>query len=242
VATDYAAVARLLGHPARSAMIDALMDGGALPASELARLAGVRVSTASEHLARLADGGLVTVAPEGRYRFFRISSSAVAEALEAFARICPRAPVRSLRTSMEADAIRYARTCYDHLAGTLGVAVFDAMRRKRWLAPADGGYHLSRSGRLALEATGVDVDGATGRRRTFARPCIDWTERRPHLAGALGAALTTTLLDRDWIRRRDGRGVTPTDAGRIALHRVFGLPPALLEQERADGTASPGRG
>jgi DNA-binding transcriptional ArsR family regulator len=231
VATDYAAVARLLGHPARSAMIDALMDGGALPASELARVAGVRVSTASEHLARLADGGLVAVAPQGRHRYFRISSSAVAEALEAFARICPPSPVRSLRTSMDADAIRYARTCYDHLAGTLGVAVLDAMRRKRWLAPADGGYRLSRSGRLALEAAGVDVAGAAGRRRSFARPCIDWTERRPHLAGALGAALTATLLDRDWIRRRDGRGVTPTDGGRTALHHVFGVRPALLERE-----------
>jgi DNA-binding transcriptional ArsR family regulator len=242
VATDYAAVARLLGYPTRSAMIDALMDGGALPASELARVAGVRVSTASEHLARLAEGGLVAVAPQGRHRYFRISSSAVAEALEAFARICPPSPVRSLQTSMDADAIRYARTCYDHLAGTLGVAVLDAMRRKRWLAPADGGYRVSRSGSLALEAAGVDVAGAVGRRRSFARPCIDWTERRPHLAGALGAALTTTLFDRDWIRRHDGRGVAPTDGGRIALHRVFGVPPALLERECADGRASPGRG
>jgi Helix-turn-helix domain len=214
-------------------MIDALMDGGALSASELAGVAGVRVSTASEHLARLADGGLVAVAPQGRYRYFRISSSAVAEALEAFARICPPSPVRSLRTSMDADAIRYARTCYDHLAGTLGVAVLDAMRRQRWLAPADGGYRLSRSGSLALEAAGVDVASAVGRRRAFARPCIDWTERRPHLAGALGAALTTTLLDRDWIRRRDGRGVTPTDGGRIALHHVFGVRPALLEWDNA---------
>jgi len=233
VATDFAAVAGLLGHPARSAMIDALMDGRALPASELARVAGVRVSTASEHLARLTDGGLVAVTPQGRHRFFRISNATVAGALEAFARICPPAPVRSLRTSTEAEAIRYARTCYDHLAGTLGVAVLDAMLRQRWLAPAEGGYRLSRSARLALEDAGVDVAGAAARRRTFARPCIDWTERRPHLAGALGAALATTLLDRGWIRRRDGRGVAPTDAGRSALHRVFGVPVAILDGERA---------
>lgn len=242
MATDFAAVAGLLGHPARSAMIDALMDGRALPASELARVAGVRGSTASEHFARLTDGGLVAVAPHGRHRFFRISNATVAGALEAFARICPPAPVRSLRTSTEAEAIRYARTCYDHLAGTLGVALLDAMLRKRWLAPADGGYRLSRSGRLALEEAGVDVASAARVRRSFARPCIDWTERRPHLAGALGAALATTMLDSDWIRRRDGRGVTPTGSGRIALHRIFGLPVALLYRQSADGTAPPAGG
>ncbi|MGH9288651.1 MAG: ArsR/SmtB family transcription factor [Acidimicrobiales bacterium] len=231
--TDFAAIAGLLGHPARSAMIDALMDGRALPASELAGLAGVCASTASEHLGRLVDGGLVAVTPQGRHRFFRISTTDVAVALEAFAQICPPAPVRSLRTSIEAEAIRYARTCYDHLAGSLGVGVVDAMRRRRWLAPADGGYRLSRSGELALEAVGVDVAAAAGRRRTFARPCIDWTERRPHLAGALGAALTTTMLDRDWIRRRDGRGVIPTDAGRIALREVFGVSPAVLGEALA---------
>jgi DNA-binding transcriptional ArsR family regulator len=212
-------------------MIDALMDGRALPASELARLAGVRVSTASEHLGALADGGLVAVTSQGRHRYFRISTTTVAAALEAFARICPPTQVRSLQSSIEADAIRYARTCYDHLAGTLGVGVLDAMRRRRWLAPTDGGYRLSQAGKLALDAAGVDVAAAAGRRRAFARPCIDWTERRPHLAGALGAALTTTMLDRDWIRRRDGRGVTPTDAGRIALRELFGLAPTVLDQQ-----------
>ena len=227
--TDYSAIAGLLGHPARSAMIDALMDGRALPAGDLARLAGVRASTASEHLGRLADGGLVTVTAQGRHRYFRISTTEVAVALEAFARICPPTPIRSLRTSAQAEALRHARTCYDHLAGMLGVAVMDAMRQRRWLAAADGGYRLTRAGGLALVDVGVDVAAAAGRRRPFARPCIDWTERRPHLAGALGAALTTTMFDRGWIRRRDGRGVAATGAGRIALRDVFGLSPAVLD-------------
>jgi DNA-binding transcriptional ArsR family regulator len=226
--TDFSVIAGLLGHPARSAMIDALMDGRALSAGELARLAGVRASTASEHLGRLADGGLVTVTPQGRHRYYRISTADVAAALEAFARICPPTPVRSLRTSAQAEVLRYARTCYDHLAGMLGVAVMDAMRERRWLAPVDGGYRLTRAGELALVAMGVDVVAAAGCRRSFARPCMDWTERRPHLAGALGAALTTTLLDRRWIGRRAGRGVAPTDAGRVALREVFGLAPAVL--------------
>jgi DNA-binding transcriptional ArsR family regulator len=211
-------------------MIDALMDGRALPAGELARQAGVRASTASEHLGRLVGAGLVTVTAEGRHRYFRISTPEVAVALEAFARICPPTPVRSLRTSAQAEALRHARTCYDHLAGRLGVAVMDAMRRRRWLATADGGYRLTRTGELALVAAGVDVVAAAGGRRAFARPCIDWTERRPHLAGALGAAVTTTMLDRKWIRRRDGRGVAPTDAGRVALRDVFGLSPAVLDR------------
>jgi DNA-binding transcriptional ArsR family regulator len=226
--TDFSVIAGLLGHPARSAMIDALMDGRALSAGELARLAGVRASTASEHLGRLADGGLVTVTPQGRHRYYRISTADVAAALEAFARICPPTPVRSLRTSAQAEVLRYARTCYDHLAGMLGVAVMDAMRERRWLAPVDGGYRLTRAGELALVAMGVDVVAAAGCRRSFARPCMDWTERRPHLAGALGAALTTTLLDRRWIGRRAGRGVAPTGAGRVALREVFGLAPAVL--------------
>jgi DNA-binding transcriptional ArsR family regulator len=232
VGTDFAAIAGLLGHPARSAMIDALMDGRALPASELARRAGVVPSTASEHLGRLVDGGLVAVTARGRHRFFGIRSATVATALEAFARICPSVPARSLRTSVEADALRHARTCYDHLAGTLGVEVMAAMRQRRWLAPADGGYRLSRGGQAALEAAGVDVEGAARSRRTFARPCIDWTERRPHLAGALGAALTTAMLDRNWIRRREGRGVAPTDAGCAAFRDVFGLSPAVLDRGR----------
>jgi hypothetical protein len=112
------------------------------------------------------------------------------------------------------------------------VEVMAAMRQRRWLAPSDGGYRLSRGGQAALEAAGVDVAGAARSRRTFARPCLDWTERRPHLAGALGAALTTTMLDRNWIRRREGRGVAPTAAGRAAFRDLFGLSPAVLGTDR----------
>jgi DNA-binding transcriptional ArsR family regulator len=229
--TDFAAVARLLGHPARSAMVDALMGGEALTAGELARAAGVGAPTASEHLGRLVDGGLVTVVAHGRYRYHRIATPEVAGALEALAAICPPTPVRSLRASSRRDRLRHARTCYDHLAGVVGVAVTDALRARRWTRPADegdrgvvGGLDLTPAGEAGLVEVGVDVAGARAGRRAFARPCLDWTERRPHLAGALGAAIATAALDGGWVRRVDGRAVAVTDAGREVLVGVFGVP------------------
>lgn len=199
-----------------------------MSAGELARTARVSPSTASEHLAKLVDGGLLAVTVAGRHRHYRIASADVAAALETLARICPQNPVRSLRASGNAEALRFARTCYDHLAGVLGVAVLDALLRRRWLAPSDGGYGLTPAGELALRAAGVDVAGAGTRRRAFARPCLDWTQRRPHLAGALGAAVTTTILDHGWLRRGKGRGLRLTGEGRLALRDVLGLPPDLL--------------
>jgi DNA-binding transcriptional ArsR family regulator len=225
--TDFAAVASLLGHPARSAMVDALMGGEALTAGELARAAGVGAPTASEHLGRLVDGGLVTVVAQGRHRYHRIATPEVAGALEALAAICPPTPVRSLRASSRRDRLRHARTCYDHLAGVVGVALADALRARRWTRVADGGdggVDLTPAGEAGLVAAGVDVAGARAARRAFARPCLDWTERRPHLAGALGAAIATAALDAGWIRRVDGRAVAVTDAGRDVLVSVFGVP------------------
>ena len=238
--TDFAAVAGLLGHPARARMVDALMSGERLTAGELALTAGVAASTASQHLGRLVDGGLVAVEAEGRLRLHRIAGPDVAEALEALARICPPTPVRSLRGADHRRALGHARTCYDHLAGAVGVALTDALLARRWVEPATAGWDLTAAGEAGLAAAGVDVAGARAGRRTFARPCVDWTERRPHLAGALGAAVATTALAEGWVRRRDGRSLAVTAAGRDVLAGVFGVAPAVLGDGR-DGLRHPPR-
>jgi DNA-binding transcriptional ArsR family regulator len=226
--TDFAAVAGLLGHPARAAMVDALMSGEPVTAGVLARTAGVGRSTASQHLARLVDGGLVAVEVRGRQRHHRLASTEVAEALEALARICPPTRVRSLRHASQRDALGHARTCYDHLAGAVGVGLTDALVARDWLVPTGESFDLSPAGEAGLADAGVDVAGARSGRRAFARACLDWTERRPHLAGALGAAIASTALGSGWVRRRAGRTLGVTDAGYEVLHGVFGVPGAVL--------------
>jgi DNA-binding transcriptional ArsR family regulator len=213
VAVDFAPVARLLGSPARAAMVDALFDGRSLTASELAAVAGIGRPAASAHLAALVAGGLVAVEASGRERRHRIASADVAVALEALAGICPPTPTRSLRQSSEAARLAGARLCYDHLAGRLGVGVLDALVAQRWLRPASHGWDVTARGDDALGALGVDVAAARARRRAFARSCLDWTERRPHLAGALGAAVAQHALAAGWVRRADGRGLVVTPSG-----------------------------
>lgn len=240
---DIGSVAALIGERARARVLMALLDGRALPASVLATEAGVAASTASEHLARLVDAGLLTVHRQGRARYFRLAGPPVAEALEALARIAAPEPIRSLRQGTRAHALRRARTCYNHLAGRLGVAIMGAMldqgllaggdRRyrpgvavaDRLSAPgADLTYQLTAGGREALSALGIDL-AALDRSKPMIRYCVDWSEQRHHLAGALGAALTQRLFDLDWIRHiNQRRAVVVTDAGRQGLGDTFGLP------------------
>ncbi len=227
--TEFAAVGRLLSSPARCAMLDVLLDGGSATASELAAAASVRASTASEHLAALVEGRMVAVAARGRTREYRIADREIALALEALSRICPERPVRSLRAARTMEAMRGARTCYDHLAGQLGVEILNALVQRRWLIAHDDDYTLVDSGEQALVGLGVDVAAARRQRRNFARACLDWTERRPHLAGALGAALCQSVVGAGWVRRRrSGRGLTVTTLGVDQLAHAFGisLPPA----------------
>jgi DNA-binding transcriptional ArsR family regulator len=221
---DFATVAKLLANQARSAMVGALLDGRAMTAGELGRLAGVAPSTASEHLEHLVSGGLVVVSSEGRHRYFGLASADAAEALEAFARICPELPVRSLRSSDETRALRRARTCYDHLAGTLGVALFDAVLAREWLRGDGSELVVGPHGLEGFADLGVDVAVVGCQRRRFARPCLDWTERRPHLAGALGAAVACSLFEQRWIEpqaRRRAIRVTPIGANR--LRKLLGV-------------------
>jgi DNA-binding transcriptional ArsR family regulator len=218
---DLSTVGALLGNPSRAAMLDALMTGRALTATELARAGEVSPATASEHLAKLRAGGLVEVVAQGRHRYHRLASSEVGAALESLSHIAPEKPVRTLRQSSRARSLAEARTCYDHIAGRSGVALHDGLLTRGWLVPESGGYGLSEPGVGALLGWGVDVTTARAARRRFARPCLDWTERREHLAGSLAAALAVALIDgpEPWFVRRsdDHRGLRLTDVGRRRL-------------------------
>ncbi|HEX6934763.1 MAG TPA: winged helix-turn-helix domain-containing protein [Streptosporangiaceae bacterium] len=224
--TDFAAVARLLASPGRSAAVGALMDGRALAAGELAQLAGLRPSTMSEHLAELVNGGLLAVVPAGRHRYYRLASAEVATALEALSRICPATPSRSLRQSIADRSLCMARVCYDHIAGALGVALLDRMLEAGWLSGALSitSLQLTDAGASRLAEIGVDVASCERSRRHFASTCLDWSERRMHLAGALGAGIATALINRSWLCRADAsRGVRITSTGEDGLRAFFAI-------------------
>jgi DNA-binding transcriptional ArsR family regulator len=221
---DIAAVGALVGDRARASMLNALMAADAVSAGELARQAGVTPSGATAHLRRLRDGGLVTDEVVGRQRVFRLAGPDVAEALEALSLVAPPLPARGLRESRAATALKRARTCYDHLAGELGVAVTEALVEREVLAPEDGRFAVTGAGRLWLGELGIDVDALNRKQRSFARSCLDWTERRPHLAGSLGAGIATTFFTRGWVRRRPGgRAVAVTTAGADWLEDSLGI-------------------
>ena len=224
VDTDLAAVAALIGDRTRAAMLDALVAGDPLRASTLAGRAGVAPSTASEHLSRLLEGGLISCQASGRERRYRLASADVAEALEALSRVARPVRVTSLRAAGRGSALREARTCYDHLAGRVGVAVTEALVARRALILGDGSYELTRTGERLLVRIGADVASARARKRAFARACLDWSERRPHLAGALGAAVADALVANGWLARRpNDRGLIVTAAGAAGLRAELGL-------------------
>jgi DNA-binding transcriptional ArsR family regulator len=233
---DIAVVAALMGEPARAKVLMALLDGRALAASTLAAEAGVAPSTLSAHLARLVDGNLISVEVSGRNRYFRITRPAVAEALEALARLAPTQPIRSLRQGTHAEAIRRARTCYDHLAGRLGVELLDTLVNSELLVversqdaisdPVLGAgriqrYTLTSAGKRRLADLGVVLDPSS--RRPLTRYCLDWSEQRAHLGGALGAALLTRLIELGWLTRCDRRIIKVSNAGRDGLAAEFGI-------------------
>jgi DNA-binding transcriptional ArsR family regulator len=219
-----ARVAKLIANGPRAVMLDLLMDGQAHPAGDLARQAGVSLSTASGHLGALGKGGLVTAEQVGRQRRYRLSGEEVARALESLAVLAPAIEGTSGHQDATAEQLRRARTCYDHLAGRLGVAVAEALESGRSLRRMSDAFELTSSGRSLLEGIGVDVDGARRRRRGFALVCQDWTERRAHLGGALGAAVCDRLIELAWIRRRaGGRTVILTDEGRRRLASSLGV-------------------
>lgn len=221
----FAEIAALAGDPTRARMLHALMDGRALTASELARASGVTPQTASDHLGRMAAAGLVQVEKQGRHRYHRLASPAVARMIESIMQVAA-ASTAAVTTGPRDAALRAARTCYDHLAGKLGVALADALvRRGHVQLTADSGL-VTPDGFSLLQRLGVDIatarPGRGSRGGLLCRPCLDWSERRPHIAGTLGAALCSLAFERGWIRRVPGsRAVAPTPAGRRAFADAF---------------------
>jgi DNA-binding transcriptional ArsR family regulator len=218
--TNLAAVGALLAEPARAKVLLALTDGRSLAASVLAAEAGVAPSTASHHLARLVDAGFITAVTRGRHRYFTLAGQRVAELIEAAARVAPAQEITSLREGTRAHAVRYARRCYDHLAGRLGVALSDALQDQGVLLCRDGaGFTVTDEGVRRLAQLGVETYSGE-----VARCCLDWTEQRPHVAGALGRGLLTRLLELGWLTRdARTRALRVTDPGRVNLPLQFGL-------------------
>lgn len=225
-----AEIAALVGDPARTAMLVALMAGRALTATELANVAGIMPQTASSHLGRLTDAGLLTVEREGRHRYHRLASPTVATMIEGIMAVAAEPgnrPNRTVRTGPRDAAMRRARSCYDHLAGEIAVAMADRMGEHGHIRHLADGGELTVGGVAFLRSIGVDVDTALARvtrRRLFCRPCLDWSERRPHIAGTIGAALLTACFEQGWMRPIDGsRAVTITRSGTRALDANFGI-------------------
>jgi DNA-binding transcriptional ArsR family regulator len=239
---DIASIGALIADPGRARILLALGDGRALPASVLADEAGVAASTASAHLGKLVKGGMLRVERHGRHRYFRVSGPEVGELIEALARISPPARVRSLKQGSKAQAVRFARTCYDHLAGMLGTQLMEAMLENELLTGGDGvfdpdsarddrlaapgfdlDYRLTPTGTRELKAFGIDFD-ALPPRRPLIKYCVDWSEQRHHLAGSLGAALAARMIDLGWVRKADrSRAVHVSDIGYDGLRERFGL-------------------
>ena len=224
-ASNMAEVAALVGNPARASMLSALTDGRALTASELAFVAGVTGSTASAHLGKLAEEKLVVVAKQGRHRYYRLASPLVARMLEGIMAVASiQAPPRHRPRSPRDEALRLARTCYDHLAGRLGVAIADSLAERDCVILAEDGGEVTATGEAFLREFGIDLVAPRRHQRIFCRPCLDWSERRPHLAGAIGAALACRCLDLGWIARvRDSRAVTISARGREGFRATFGF-------------------
>ena len=220
-ATDLAAgrIASAIGEPARARMLYCLLDGHARTSTELGIVAGVSASTASVHLHQLQNANLVSVVAQGKHRYYRLRTPQVARVLENLSvlagghnRFVPNTPSR----------LRIARTCYDHAAGSLGVLLHDRILAMGWLSTNAGDYNLTVAGAKAFMAAGIDAEAAHSARRRFAYPCLDWSERRPHIGGAIGAALLAYLLKRRWVvQEPDCRALSPTRTGRRELLARF---------------------
>ena len=226
-----AGIASLIGEPARAAMLVTLMDGRALTAGELSEVAGVAPPTASGHLARMLDGGLLAVERQGRHRYYRIASRSVADLVEGMMSLgselaAAASRCKPVRTGPRDRALRRARLCYDHLAGEVAVIIADRMIERGQLEFGQDGGVVTRQGREFLSSLSVDLSSGTsaGSRRTaFCRPCLDWSERRPHLAGTVGRAMYESFVRQGWLRRSEGRAISITPIGASELNRHFDL-------------------
>jgi DNA-binding transcriptional ArsR family regulator len=227
-----AEIAALAGDPARANILTALLDGRAMTATELAYAARVTPQTTSAHLAKLVDAGLITATPSGRHRYFRLASQRVAQMLESIVAVAGDNRPRFRPLSRLATELRAARVCYDHLAGQLGVRIADAMIARGYLVLEDDGGRITDAGTRFLWDLGIDTRVAGKGRRHLCRACLDWTERRPHIGGAIGAALAERWLALGWITRaKDSRAVTVTPTGERGFRDSLGM--TLADDEKA---------
>lgn len=220
-------IAALIGDQTRTEVLTALMGGKALTATELAGVAGVTKQTISGHLAKLIDAQLVSVESQGRHRYFRLADDDVVQLLESLMGVAHRTGAVRLRSSPRDPAMHKARVCYDHLAGELSVQIYESLLKRDAFVPGKDGLVLTVGGKRFFTRVGIDVEIVRLQRRNFCRACLDWSERRHHLAGALGAALLERLMVLDWAKRdRDSRVVNFSRAGEQALRELFRLPVA----------------
>ncbi|MBE1445851.1 ArsR/SmtB family transcription factor [Paenibacillus sp. OAS669] len=217
-------VAALIGDASRVTMLSEMLGGKALPASELARIARITPQTASSHLAKLVEGGLLSMETSGRHRYYRLAGPEVAYALEALNAIATQKPSQSLKEYDRLKVLRYARTCYDHIAGEVGVRLTDQLLALGMIDRSGRDFVVSERGYERFRKFGIDVDNVKKERRHFARQCLDWSERRHHIAGSLGAAMTNRLFELEWIVRiPGGRAIRVTEAGLNGLANEFCL-------------------
>jgi len=224
-AANMVEVAALVGDTARATMLAALMGGQSLTGSELAFLANISRPTASEHLAKLVEARLITVTKRRRFNYYRIASPLVAAMLESMHAVAAiEVPPRYTPRSAQDDGLRFARTCYDHLAGQLGVAIADALADKDAIVLGDDGGEVTEWGARLLADFGVDLTTRSRGRRIFCKACLDWSERRYHVGGVVGVELLKRLIELGWlVRQRDTRAVSVTAAGRKGLREAFGV-------------------
>lgn len=219
---DIARIAALIGDPARANMLTALMSGKALTASELAGEAGVTLQTASAHLSKLDEGGLLRQRRQGRHKYFSLASDDVALVLEGLMGLAARSGHLRSRTGPRDPALRRARVCYNHLAGDLGIQLYDSLVARRFLVADPDGPRLSEAGRAFVEDFGIDLDRLASRKAPLCRECLDWSERRSHLAGSLGRAFLARMEEAGWARRTAGtRAVLFSPAGEAAFAAAF---------------------
>lgn len=222
IGPDISRIATLIGDPARAHILQALMAGNALTSSELAAEAGITAATVSSHLGKLQEAGLIAVAQQGRHRYWRLIDHEVAEMLEALTGIAAQIGHLRTRTGPKEPALRKARICYDHLAGDYGVRLYEALKKRKVFTVAEDGLQLSNFGRKFCGEFGIDLDPLEQGRRPICRDCLDWSVRKSHLAGSLGAAMLTRIQALGWARReKDSRVIAFTPPGERAFLKLL---------------------
>ncbi|PAE98197.1 ArsR/SmtB family transcription factor [Shouchella clausii] len=221
---NVAIVASLVSEPSRAAILTALLDGRFHPASELAYMAGIKPQTASFHLAKMVDADVIAVEKQGRHRYYGIQDPEIAKIMESLLSIAPPQKIKSFNQASQDKAIRSARTCYDHLAGALGVKVTDSLLNMNVIREDKDGFVVTESGEEFFQAFQINLKKVRKKRRSFSHKCLDWSERRHHLAGALGNALLEKFIELNWVQRLPKtRAIQITDEGKQGLKETFSL-------------------